>query len=64
MKDPESERAMKFLMILEGQTRYYWTEDEINLFYEGLERFGKDSKKLSEHIGTKSLDQVTAYCYT
>ena len=38
-----------------------WTERETQLFYEGLEMFGKNWPRIALHVGTKSAYKVTAY---
>ena len=39
-------------------THVFWSEVEINLFYEGIKKFGKKWKKISQYIGTKSANAV------
>ena len=38
-----------------------WTERENQLFYEGLERYGKDWKKVAKHIGSRNRPSVVSY---
>jgi Myb-like DNA-binding domain len=35
-----------------------FTEEEVELFNEGLKKFGQNYKKIADHIGTRSADQV------
>ena len=41
-------------MMKNDPKRDLWTDEEIKQFRIGIELFGKDAGKLSEHIGTKN----------
>uniref|UniRef100_A0A7S4DI29 Uncharacterized protein n=1 Tax=Lotharella globosa TaxID=91324 RepID=A0A7S4DI29_9EUKA len=38
-------------------TRPYWTDEEKNLFFEGVDLFGKDFQAISNKVGTKGVDK-------
>ncbi|KAG0284732.1 Myb-like DNA-binding domain protein [Linnemannia gamsii] len=48
-----------FYNVYHTGARGYWTEEESRRMKEGLQMFGKDFWKVSEHIGTRSPSQVT-----
>ena len=41
--------------------RNVWTEDEKMKFVEACELYGKDFKKITQHIGTKAIEHVRIY---
>lgn len=47
------------------KTRAYtgWNEEEAERFFEGIKVFGRDFQRLSNHIGSKSYDQVRHFYY-
>jgi hypothetical protein len=46
-------------MILEKFNNYEkWTSREVQLFDEGCQQFSKDYKKISQHVKTKTANQV------
>jgi hypothetical protein len=39
-----------------------FSQEEVELFNEGLRLYGKDFQKVADHIGTRSVQQVRAKC--
>ena len=49
--------------ILDNRCNNLWSNEEINKFKEGLRLYGKDWKKVQEHIGCKSISKVYNYAH-
>lgn len=58
---PSSESKKAQQQQQQSQSRY-WTDEEHQLFLEGMQRFGpKDMKGIAKHVGTRSSTQVRTH---
>ena len=63
MRSIASRRNLKLAQksIVATKKRPGWTEDERMKFVEACELYGKDYEKITQHVGTKAIDQVRGY---
>jgi hypothetical protein len=51
-------------LILEKFNNYEkWTSSEVQLFDEGCQQFSKDYRKISQHVKTKTANQVRSHSF-
>ena len=61
-----NKNTLKIFQIHQKQTnrkpREKWNEEELKKFEEGIIKYGKNYKELSQYIGTKTIQQIRSHC--